>query len=240
MIINEKYKYVFVGIPFSGSSAISKELVEFYGGKKIYGKHTNIQMFLNDKRYKSDEYFIFGVYRDPFSILAVTYSKYLYNAKNVYTNKKYLIENGGHVSKRAIKLYRKIHNDNLSFLDYLRIKSTFFMPFGFVFSINEKYLDYCIDFNNLSEDFNKVLLKIGLEKKRDLPIYNKTSKKVDIEYKKEYDFYFLAYLNRNKPYKHLEFKLLIRRLIYDFMHIFRKILWMKRDKLSHSIHDDNY
>ena len=240
MIISEKYKYVFVGIPFSGSSAISKELVEFYDGKKIYKKHTNIQMFLNDKRYKSDEYFIFGVYRDPFSILKVNYSKYLFNANEVYTNPKFLVKNGGHVTQNAVKTYNKIHNENLSFLDFLKMKCTFFIPFDFVFSINEKHLNYCINFNNLSEEFNIVLSKIGLEKKRDLPVHNKTRRKVEIKFKKEFEDYYLPYLNRNSDYKHLNFNLMIRRIIYDIVRIFRKIKWLKRDKLSPSLQDKDY
>lgn len=240
MIISKKYKYVFVGIPFSGSSTISKELIKYYDGKKIYNKHSNIQTFLRDKRYNSDEYFIFGVYRDPFSLLTVSYNKIIFNANNIYTDKKFLIENGGHISKYAVNLYNKVIKNKSSFSEYLKMRSYSLIPYDFVFSINEKYLNYIMDFNNLSLEFDRVLSLIGLEKKRDLPVYNKTKKKVDVKFKKEYENYYIAYLNRNLPYYKLPFTILIKRLVYDFVHFFRKIKWLNNDKLSPSIHDKDY
>lgn len=85
MIISHKYKYIFIGLPFSGSSAISKELIELYDGESIFMKHTNIQAILNTKKIDISKYFVFAVYRDPLDITRTTYSKYLNNAKGVYT-----------------------------------------------------------------------------------------------------------------------------------------------------------
>ena len=48
MIISHKYRFVFVGLPFSASSAISKELNLMYEGKARLSKHSLYQDFLKD------------------------------------------------------------------------------------------------------------------------------------------------------------------------------------------------
>ena len=92
MIISHKHKYIFIGVPFSASSAISKELIELYDGISIFAKHTNIQAILGSEKIDISKYFVFAVYRDPVDITRTMYSKYINNAKGVYTNKKFLIE----------------------------------------------------------------------------------------------------------------------------------------------------
>ena len=46
-------------------------------------------------------------------------------------------------------------------------------------SVNYKYLNHIISFNNLSNGFKEVLFKCNLDCKRELPVYNKTEKKQD-------------------------------------------------------------
>ena len=68
MIISFKYKYIFVGLPNSGSSAISKELIENYSGESIKKKHSGIPYFILNNKIDMKDYFVFGVYRDPIDI----------------------------------------------------------------------------------------------------------------------------------------------------------------------------
>ena len=65
MIISHKNKYIFIGLPMTGSSAISKELIEYYGGESIYMKHTNIPYLIKKTNINIKDYYVFGVYRDP-------------------------------------------------------------------------------------------------------------------------------------------------------------------------------
>ncbi len=43
MIISHKYKYLFIELPRTGTTAISKELRERYAGELIYEKHTKYE-----------------------------------------------------------------------------------------------------------------------------------------------------------------------------------------------------
>lgn len=173
MIISEKWKYIFVGLPFSASSAISKELVENYDGKPILGKHSNITDLIRLR--DINDFIVFAVYRDPLEINFTQYSKYLGNAHNVYTDPECFIENGGWVTKRARKFYTLVHGEKIDFELYVRkVHKT---PYDSVYSMNRKYLDYIVDFSDLNESFHDCLKMIGIDPIRDLPIFNKTKNK---------------------------------------------------------------
>ena len=45
MIISHKYKFLFIGLPFSASSAISKDLHLKYGGEPRLSKHSLYREF---------------------------------------------------------------------------------------------------------------------------------------------------------------------------------------------------
>lgn len=233
LIISHKHKYIFIGLPFSASSAISKELIELYDGESIFAKHTNIQAAIKSKDIDVKEYFVFAVYRDPIEINKSIYSKYKNNSKDVYTDEKYLIQNGGHITKKAVKMYQRIQSENTSFKSFLKLKNKFFVPYDNVFSINEKHLNFTIEFNTLVEGFKQALSKIGIEQIRYLPVYNKTKNKLHIENVEKLDM-FKPYYNRNKNiFKVLvseKFTVFLRQIIYYLVHPVRKYKWVEMDK----------
>lgn len=233
MIISHKHKYIFIGLPFSASSAISKELLELYDGESIFAKHTNIQAVLNSKDINIKEYFVFAVYRDPIEINKSIYSKYLNNSKGVYTDDKYLIQNGGHISKKSINMYHHIKSENLSFKDFVKLNNKRFLPYDNVFSINEKYLDFIIDFTSLGEGFKLVLNKIGIKQVREIPVYNKTKDKLLIKNVEHIDI-FQPYYNRNESIfrnlKNLKLNIFLMQILYHLAHPFRKYKWVEMDK----------
>ena len=57
MIISHKYKYLFIGLPFSASSAISKELNTRYEGQPLLRKHSLFQEFTRIANKEEKEYF---------------------------------------------------------------------------------------------------------------------------------------------------------------------------------------
>ncbi len=176
MIINHDKKYIFVGLPFSASSAISKELLERYDGEFILNKHANIPSFVRQMpKIDIAQYCIFAVVRDPVDIAWTKYNKILSNAYGAHTNPDHFIENGGWVTKRARRIYKKVTEDNLSFEEYLCYIHRLY-PFDNDLSINAKYLDRIIRFEHLLDDFRDILLYLGIKPVRDLPIYNKTEK----------------------------------------------------------------
>jgi hypothetical protein len=173
VIISEKWKYLFVGLPFSASSGISKELVEYYDGEPISWKHSNVTDLV-ENGFDITEYRVFAVYRNPVDIAFSHYNKMLTNAYEVFTKPEYFRENGGWVSKRARKVFNRVAHNNLDFNGYLKIQYDF--PYDSVFSLNKPYLDYVIDFDNVVESFDHVLREIGIEPVRSLPVFNKTKK----------------------------------------------------------------
>tara|TARA_Y100000589_G_scaffold50223_1_gene41804 strand:+ start:21895 stop:22677 length:783 start_codon:yes stop_codon:yes gene_type:complete len=233
MIISHKHKYIFVGLPFSGSSAISKELIEKYDGESIFTKHSNIQSVIKHKTINIKDYFVFAVYRDPIEINKSIYSKYINNTKGVFTDKKYLIKNGGHISKKSVNLYHYIKSNNTTFLEFIKLNNNRFLPYDNVFSINEKYLDFVINFKNISDDFEIALNKIGIKSLRPLPIYNKTKDKIFIKNPDNIDLFYPYYNRKNSLFinvKLSKLNLFMLQVIYHLVHPIRKLKWLKMDR----------
>ena len=60
-----KKKYIFVGLSCSGSTSVSKELIEMYGGKKVFHKHCNLDFAIKELNLNPKDFFIFFVARCP-------------------------------------------------------------------------------------------------------------------------------------------------------------------------------
>lgn len=174
MVTSEKYKYVFIGIPYSGSTAISKELCLLYDGEAVLAKHSNIQMLLH-RGIDLSSCTVAAVLRDPYEMMRT----HFYNMKNPppgwFEDAKYNIENGGHLRKIDRQRYAVVQREQLSFSDY--VKRYHLLPYDTFFSLNKPYVDFVIEFSDLSNSFRQFLLACGIEPVRDLPIENKSSNK---------------------------------------------------------------
>ena len=91
MIISHKYKFLFIGLPFSASSAITKELNKEYEGKPLLRKHSLYQEFLKIANDKEKNIF-FIVLRNPLDIAVTVYEKMKSNSKFYKPN--YLLKTG--------------------------------------------------------------------------------------------------------------------------------------------------
>lgn len=202
MVISHKHKYVFVGIPFSASSSITKELITNYQGESILNKHSNIQTLIKETNININDYIVFGVYRSPHKILISRYNKRRNNPDNRFTDPKFLIENGGHVSKKAQKMSKLIREGNLSFAQFMNL-SFHIVPYDNEFTMNAPFFNFIIDFDNLESDFIKVLNLIGLEPGKKLNKINITNKRDDFSYQLSDSFhskYFAPFLHYNSKY----------------------------------------
>jgi hypothetical protein len=230
MIISHKYKYIFVGLPLSGSSAISKELIENYEGESILKKHSNIpDLLMKNKEINIDDYFVFGVFRDPIEITYSRYFKLKNNAKGVYTDTKHLKANGGNISKRRLRLQKKITSKNWTFSDYIE-SWPIPIPYDGNFSLNKKYFSYVITFNNLSEGFENALLKCGITPIRSLPVYNKTEKKdksLASLTDKEIVKYYSPFIYQNKMHIYKDYNInSVNRLSYFIFLLFKPVRFL--------------
>ena len=103
MIISHKYKFLFIGLPFSASSAISKELYLQYEGEAVLRKHSLYHEFKKVATKEEQEYFVFAVLRNPMEIAITAYEKMKANAKGNFTNNALLWGSRGSGKSTLIK-----------------------------------------------------------------------------------------------------------------------------------------
>jgi len=179
MIISYKYKFLFIGLPFSASSAITKELHKEYEGKPYLRKHSLYHEFEKVATTEEKKFFVFAVLRNPMEIAVTVYEKMKANAKGNFTNPKLFTENSGHISKKQRERFNFIHDNKASFQEYF-IKF-FNKPYDNQASLTLDKCDYVIRYENITEDYKTALTKSGIENPKDLPIANKTvGKKKDL------------------------------------------------------------
>jgi hypothetical protein len=224
MIISYKYKFLFIGLPFSASSAITKELHKVYEGEPYLRKHSLYHEFEKVATTEEKKFFVFAVLRNPMEIVVTVFEKMKSNAKGNFTNPELFAENGGHISKKQREQFNFIHDNNSSFQEYF-IKF-FNKPFNNLSSITLDKCDYVIRYENITEDYKTALKKVGIKNPEDLPIANKTDgKKKDLSeyYTKDIQslslFIFGPFLKKYeyqfpKDWTHTEIPLSARFLFY--------------------------
>lgn len=176
MIISDKYKYVFIEFPQTGCSAVGRELMEQYDGRRILFKHAQLHEFMKNATEDEQKYFTFSTIRNPMDVVVSKYFKYLSDHEN-YAEKKV---QHGRMRRLIMPKYEEarrdfIVNNDASFEDFFLKYYT--LPYSAWSILSHHKLQYLMRFENLSEDFNEVLLRIGAEPKRPLPLFNKTGQK---------------------------------------------------------------
>ena len=175
MIISHKYKFVFIGLPFSASSAISKELNLEYEGEPYLRKHSLFHEFEKVATKEERNYFVFAVLRNPMEIAVTVYEKVRANAKGNFTNPKLFKENGGHITKLHRQKFNFIKDKNASFQEYF---TRFFKkPYDNFSSLTLDGCDFVIRYENIESDYILALEKAGIENPKPLPVANKTAGK---------------------------------------------------------------
>jgi len=187
MIISDKYKFVFIEVPFTGSTAISAALRSDYDGKAIKfkyrnkydNKHANYSEWMHVAKRDNKDYFIFASVRNPLDVIVSDYIKMKNDHNNEWNNPKERYENGGWITKDLLSKYTDIHDYNMDF-------STYFMKYNHGIYVNwnlvgYSYFDYVIKFENLNNDFQEVLKYLSITSKGPLLMVNKTENKERFE-----------------------------------------------------------
>lgn len=177
MIISHRYKYVFVEIPHTASTAISNELCEKYDGMRIYAKHAPIDLFLKYAFGVEKNYFKFTSIRNPLDVVVTRYFKRRTNHQYFFTNPKYWEEFGGHVSRKARREFNFIQCNDANFAEYF--KKFYRLPFDNYGNPSPHQFDFVIRFENLQEDFSRLLINLDVEQQRPVPLVNETEGKSD-------------------------------------------------------------
>jgi hypothetical protein len=181
MIINHKYKFLFIGLPFSASSSISKELHLQYDGEPYLRKHSLFHEFENVATKSELKYFVFAVLRNPMEIAVTVYEKMKANAKGNFTNPELFSENGGYITKQHRARFNYIKDNNSSFQHYF--KKFHQKAYDNLSSLTIDNCDFVIRYETIAEDYLFALKQAGVSNPKPLPVANRTvGKKNDILY----------------------------------------------------------
>lgn len=179
MIISHKYKYVFVELPQTASSAIARELKENYDGHEILFKHALYSTdFLKKATPEEKTYTKVSGLRNPLDICVSNYFKFKTDHENRYSNPRLMKH--GFLRKYImrwwnVRQYKSIIEKGENFEGFFMRAYT--LPYASWSIIEHKRMDYVIRFENLNEDFARALERIGVDKVRDIPVANKTAEK---------------------------------------------------------------
>jgi hypothetical protein len=173
MIIGHRYRYLFVELPHTASTAISRELRECYEGVPILRKHAYYHEFLRVANAEEKTYFVFSGIRNPLDEAVSLYLKYKTNHRGNYTNPRKLRKHGGHVTAADLARFDFIRSTNADFSAYF--ERFYRLPYDNWSSLAHHGFDYIIRFENLQDDFARVLQLLRTEQRRPLPAANPTA-----------------------------------------------------------------
>ncbi len=163
MIISHRYKYLFVQVPRTASSSIGIELCENYTGEPILFKHATYDDFLEHAGPEEREYFVFAGTRNPLDSIVTEYFRRRAGERTK--------ENRLHQEK-----FIYIKENNASFPEFVK-------KFHFHFHKRDKPFcrgaDFVYKYENMQDDFSRILDKLDIEQIRPVPQTNRTTGKTD-------------------------------------------------------------
>lgn len=240
MVISHKYKFVFVELPQTASSAIARELITSYGCEEILFKHALYQT--DYKKYAKGEeknYRVISGLRNPMDICVSNYFKFKTDHENRYTQPR-LMKHG--LLRRYImrwwnvRQYKNIVSRGENFEDFFM--RAYAIPYASWSILGHHKFFHIIHFETLQKDFDEALNKLGIEKVRDIPVANKTAEKTKTfwEYyesdkaKKRAKYIFGPYMKQwgyTFPESWNEFKTPWYAFVfYRFFNFLRRIFWL--------------
>lgn len=175
MVISDRYRYLFVELPRTGSTAVRHELCELYGGRPILTKHATYEDFLREASPEQRDYFVFGGIRNPADVVVSLYVRYRTDPYHKYTDPKMLAR--ANLVERTIlrREFAFIHDRDADFSSFfLRF---YHLPYNTWASTSFRHCDFIMKYEDLDRDFASALRKIGIEPVRPLPVVNKTEAK---------------------------------------------------------------
>lgn len=174
MIISDKYKYVFIQTPMTGSSAVAKELLENYGGRAILSKHAVYSTFLAKASDEQRRYFVFSGVRHPLDKMVSTYQKMVNNHNERFTRKLNSDPRKAIFQIRDRLKFRKVQS-GWSYGEFLKHTKVY----DEVSSLDHDKFHFVMKFETLESDFEKVLTLLDIPLIRKLPRFNSTEQKRD-------------------------------------------------------------
>lgn len=173
MIISHVHKYLFVELPRTGSTAISRELCQQYDGQRILRKHSTYFDFRRVATAEERSYFVFSCIRNPLDDAISRYFKLRTNHKQRFTDPAKVQRRANLAERIESGLFRYVTRHDADFDTFFR--KSYILPYNNWATMSRQYYDYVIRFERLQEDFDCVLRLVGIEPKRPLPLRNPTA-----------------------------------------------------------------
>jgi len=183
MIISSRYRYVFIELPQTGSTAIRKELQEHYEGSSFLRHHSTYYDFLKVANADEKGYFVFSCIRNPLDDAVSRYLKYKTDHKGNFTNPARLQKHKGIVNYFDKRIFQFLRKSDADFPAFFR--KFYVLPYNNWASLSHERFSFVIRFEKLQEDFATALRMIGIEPKRPLLVINRTNSK-----KREFSSYY--------------------------------------------------
>jgi len=170
MIYSERFHYLFIEVPLTGSWAIHQELREFYEGIPVLHKHAQYWEYARTYPHAHD-LFVFATVRNPLDEAVSRYFKLKNDHKRVFSDPKSI--EALKIDYADMEKYRFVAEANASFVQFFQ--RFYRRTYGGFIDISRDQIDQVIRFEDLQEGFSKVLCRLGLDQIRALPVTNKTS-----------------------------------------------------------------
>ncbi|HEX6475569.1 MAG TPA: hypothetical protein VF114_10845 [Candidatus Limnocylindria bacterium] len=172
MVISHLHRYLYVEVPRTGSSAISRELRENYDGEQILRKHASYRDFMREATPDEQTYFTFSGVRNPLDVAVTRYVHIKQNSKDHFTDAHHVRIRNSLASRLERRIYAWMQETNADFETFLR--RWYFLPWDTWTSLDHRRMDLVIRFESLADDFATAIQRIGLEPVRPLPVVNAT------------------------------------------------------------------
>lgn len=163
---------MYVEVPRTGSSAISRELRLNYDGEPVLRKHATYRDFLRHASEEERGYFAFSGIRNPLDVAVTRYIHLRHDVRGHFSDP---VEVGLRNSLSS-RIERRIHTwaerTDAEFEAFLL--RWYVLPYDTWTSLDHRRLNMVIRFESLAEDFAAALQRIGIEPVRPLPVVNAT------------------------------------------------------------------
>jgi len=173
MIISHQHRYLFVELPRTGSTAIARELMKNYGGRKILYKHSTFQDFLRKATPEEKKYFVFSCIRNPLDEAVSRFFKLKTDHRGQFTNPEVIQRRWSIVSRLDRSISRFLRRTDADFPTFF--KKCYRVTYNSWAHLSHKEFDCLLRFENLIADFDQALRRIGIEPIRPLPVLNQTN-----------------------------------------------------------------
>jgi hypothetical protein len=173
LIISQRYRYLFIEIPLTGSWSIRNELLDHYDGFEILHKHATYPDFLRIATDEEKKYFVVAGCRNPLDEQVSSFFKLKSDHKGLYSDPKPSI-NSFAIDYADIDAFKAIQKPDASFESFFLSSKIWARPYSNMIDISSPNLDFVIRFERLNEDFSQLLTQLGVRQVRPVPVSNKT------------------------------------------------------------------